>query len=63
VEYTAFIFRTLNYLFNNIFYVKMGLCSVVGCDIGGDFESSGTASREWLIIKKDLKQVGFEHGR
>ena len=41
----------------------MGLCSVVGCDIGGDFESSGTASREWLIIKKDLKEVGFEHGR
>lgn len=33
------------------------------CGIGGDVESSVTATRVWLIIKKDLKEVGFENGR
>jgi hypothetical protein len=35
----------------------------VGRGIGGDAESSRTAAKEWLIIKKDLKEVGFENGR
>ena len=41
----------------------MGLCSVMGCGIGGDAESSRTATRECLFIKKYLKEVGFENGR
>lgn len=41
----------------------MGLCSVVGCGICGDAESSGTATRELLIIKKYPKEVDCENGR
>jgi hypothetical protein len=35
----------------------------VCCGIGGDAESSATATREWLIIKKYMKEVSFVNGR
>jgi hypothetical protein len=44
-------------------FVNLGFWSVVGCSICGDAESSGTATREWLIIKKGLRKVGFAKGR